>query len=242
METFIPTSERYGRDIPQFLRWLGCFRMLSDSWGFIWGEIGFRRLGFALEYSVYHDEAHIRICIGWPAFYFKVPMIITQRPGTEDWNATYGFATFEGAIHFNWRLKCKIIHMPWTWGSAVRWSVFDAIGRKIPKIHEYGKDKGPYEDGRHVETHPFVYVLRSGEIQKRTATIWGEEMEWRLRYFPWLPWPRLIKRSIAITFSDEVGERSGSWKGGTIGCSFDWRNGESMRSCLQRMQHEREFK
>ena len=239
---YIPTAERYGRDVPILLRWLRCFHLDQGCARFSWGEISWRYgWGFALEYSVYHDSASFRFQFIWPTIYLKAPMLIRQRPGTEDWHASYGFSTFEDAIHLNWRLRCKIIHMPWSW-SHVRWSVFDGDGNKHPVIHEYGKGAGPYEDGRHVEQYPFVYVLRSGEIQNRIATIWGEEMEWRWLWFKWMPWPRKINRSIHIDFSDEVGERSGSWKGGVTGCSFDWRNGESMRSCLQRMQHEREFR
>lgn len=241
MRTFVPTSERYGRSVPWLLRLFGCRAMHDRCWRFRWGEIGFSRVGVGLQYSVYHDEAHIRLQLGWPAFHIRAPMLINQRPGTEDWNATYGFCTFEDAVHLNWRCRTKLIYLPWSWGSAVRWSVFDADGNKRPIIHEYGKDAGPFKDGRHVERHPYIYVLRSGEIQRRTATIWGEEMEWRLRYFPWLPRPRLLKRSISVNFDDEVGERTGSWKGGTIGCGFEWRDGESMASCLQRMQHTREF-
>lgn len=239
MNAFIPSRERYGRRIPLILRWLGCFAMQGNSWRFRWGELSSGKLGFALGYSVYHEEAHWRIQILWPSIYIKAPMLIRQKPGTEDWCASYGFSTFEKAIHLNWRRRVKIIDMPWAYGSAVRWSVFDANGNKHLKIHQY--DDGPYQDQRHIETHPFVYVLRDGTIQNRTATIYGEEMEWRLRYTPWLPWPRKIRRSISITFDDEVGERTGSWKGGTIGCGFEWRDGESMKRCLQRMQHEREF-
>ena len=175
----------------------------------------------------------------WLNLYLKVPVLIRERPGTEDWCASYGMHTFGDAIHFNWRTKCKIISLPWAFGSAIRWDVFDASGNKRKKISQY--DDGPFEDGRYVETWLFIYVLRSGNIQNRTATIHGEEMEWRLKWFPWLPWPRKIHRSIAISFDDEVGERSGSWKGGVTGCSFEWRDGESMKGCLLRMQHEREF-
>lgn len=241
-DVFIPQSERYGREIPWLLRGLGCFAMERTSWRFNWGELSFRRFGLALGYSVYHEGATVNVMLGWPNIFIKAPMLITQRPGTEDWNASYGVSTFDDSIHFNWRLKFKLVKLPWAWGTAVRWSVFDGNGNKRPVIQEYDKCAGPYADGRHVEKHPFIYVLRSGEIQNRTATIWGEELEWRLYYLPWLPWPRLIRRSIHIDFDAEVGERTGSWKGGTMGCGWEWRNGESMKSCLQRMQHEREFR
>lgn len=237
---YIPRSERYGRELPAILRLLGCFGWERGLLRFRWGEISYRRFGFGLTYSVYHETAHFCLHLLWIALYIKAPMLIRQRSGTEDWSACYGAHTFEDGIHFNWRLKCKIVRFPWAWGGAVRWRVFDAEGRKHRKIAQY--DDGPFADNRHIERHPYVYVLRSGEIQNRTATIYGSEMEWRLLYFPWLPWPRKVSRSIEVTFDDEVGERSGSWKGGCIGCSYEWRDGESMHGCLQRMQHEREFR
>lgn len=81
----------------------------------------------------------------------------------------------------------------------------------------------------------------NGTVQNRTVTIYGEEMEWRWRWFTWLPIPRMIRRSVNISFDDEVGERTGSWKGGTIGCSYDWRSNESMLAALRRMENERKF-
>lgn len=238
--TFIPSSEWYNSEISLILRLLGCFAWERGLLRFRWGEIAYHRLGLGIGYSVYHDSAHFRFHLLWLNLYLKAPMLIRQRTGTEDWCATYGISTFERAIHCNWRNRCKIIPLPWEWGSCVRWSVFDANGGKHPIIHQY--DDGPYQDGRHIEKHPFVYILRDGTVQNRTATIHGEEQEWRWAWFRWLPWPRKILRCISITFDDEVGERTGSWKGGTIGCGFEWRDGESMKSCLQRMQHEREFR
>lgn len=240
MHSFVPRAERYDHEIP-WLRALKCWRLEPGSAEFEWGQVTWRRISFGLGYSIYHDSANFNFSFLWLSVYIKTRVFIIFRRGTEDWNASYGIHTVDhDAIHLNWRTRCRIIHLPWAW-SHVRWSVFDADGRKRPCIHEYGSPKA-YKDGRHVETHPFVYVLRSGEIQNRTATIHGEELEWRWRWFKWLPWPRLIKRSIAISFSEEVGERTGSWKGGTIGCSFEWRDGENMRACLQRMQHTREFR
>lgn len=89
--------------------------------------------------------------------------------------------------------------------------------------------------------YPYVYKRLNGEIQERTATINGEEREYRLHYAPWLPWPRKIMRSIDIQFSDEVGERTGSWKGGTIGCGWTWLKGETQEQALHRMEKERQF-
>jgi len=44
-----------------------------------------------------------------------------------------------------------------------------------------------------------------------------------------------------VKFSDEVGERTGSWKGGVIGTGSEMRPGESPEQCLRRMERERKF-
>lgn len=120
----------------------------------------------------------------------------------------------------------------------------------------YGKDHGRRDDPhtcitmpwgwRHrehkiltePETHPYKYTLRSGEVQERTATI---QVETRLWTRPWLP-RKLFKRTIDVKFNDEVGERTGSWKGGCIGCGYDMLPGESPLDTLRRMERERVFK
>jgi hypothetical protein len=123
------------------------------------------------------------------------------------------------------------------------------------------------------ETYPYTYVLKSGEVQKRMATVGVEEREWRWRWFTWLPttiakrglwmvfpanspepvvrvgWydaPRKpllgnVQRTISVDFSDEVGERSGSWKGGCTGCAYEMKPDETPWQTLMRMERERKF-
>jgi hypothetical protein len=44
-----------------------------------------------------------------------------------------------------------------------------------------------------------------------------------------------------VVFSAEVGERSGSWKGGCIGCGYDLLPDELPEECLRRMERDRKF-
>jgi hypothetical protein len=87
------------------------------------------------------------------------------------------------------------------------------------------------------EQHPYRYVLRSGEVQERIATIKPERLLWTR---PWLPHKR-ESRHINIDFNDEVGERTGSWKGGVLGCGYDMLPGDRPVDALRRMEHERKF-
>lgn len=127
----------------------------------------------------------------------------------------YGFQFFEDIFWIYYgNDKSLSFYMPWHWKH--RWH------REFPETKQ---------------THPYTYILRSGEIQQRTATIQREERLWT-RF--WIPW-RKLSRSIDVQFSDEVGEETGSWKGGTIGCGYELKSGELPMECLRRMELERKF-
>lgn len=91
------------------------------------------------------------------------------------------------------------------------------------------------------ETHPYLYTLRSGKVQGRNATIirqrWvkGRHILSRLGLF------KRTSYAIDVQFDGEVGERAGSWKGGTIGCGYDMLPGETPLQTLRRMERERKF-
>ena len=207
--------------IPNCLKFLKCFDINKHfgktSYRFDWGEFstGFRLL--ILEYSVYHEEAVIRIGVIVGTLYIKVPMILNQREGTEDWIACYGISFHDKGFWWHWRTKF------WVWR--------------------------PYGDWKHVrheilsqpEIHNFTYVLRNGTIQNRKAVIQEEEREWRWKLLLILPYPKRVSHYIEINFDDEVGEETGSWKGGTLGCSYQLLPSESPLECLRRMEKERKF-
>lgn len=89
-------------------------------------------------------------------------------------------------------------------------------------------------------TYPYTYVLKSGTIQRREARVFVDRMTWRARWWPLIP-IRKVRTSISINFSEEVGERTGSWKGGCTGCGYDMLPDETPLMCLRRMERERKF-
>jgi len=91
------------------------------------------------------------------------------------------------------------------------------------------------------EAHPFTYVLKSGEVQRREAVVSKRRHILGRRVLHSLGWPTRIRESIDVAFSEEVGERTGSWKGGTIGCGYDLLPGETMSQSLRRMERDRKF-
>lgn len=137
-----------------------------------------------------------------------------------------------------WGDWTKFIHMPWEWRH-IKHEVLRADGIWTTFVGCWEHDKEP--DGRQVWKFPFTYTLKNGQVQHRTATISVERREWRRKFIRWMPLFSKRRQSLDISFSDEVGERTGSWKGGTIGCGWDIQPGESVEQSFARMQRDRVF-
>lgn len=181
-------------------------------------------------------------------FGLRMPLKIKARE-PRDMMETWGVSYLDKSLFLRWGTKYKIIWMPWDWGSCVRHEVVNSYGnleREIGLEYVNGEPPRP-KDGRKMYSSEYTYVLKSGETQKRTATYCVCEMEWRWRIFHRAYklglkiGPKIVKRCILVEFSDEVGERTGSWKGGTIGCGYELLTGESATDCLRRMERERKF-
>lgn len=145
------------------------------------------------------------------------------------WSA-YGSSEF--GLTFHWGLRRWSFDWPWTWTTL-------AYEKMMPDgswVTVFDYDAKPY-----TEAHPYTYVLKSGEVQNRTATISKRRHVMTRRAFKRMGWPLRIKESIDVKFSDEVGERSGSWEGGCTGCAYDLRQDETMGAALRRMEAERKF-
>lgn len=155
---------------------------------------------------------------------------------------TYGFA-FRDAMLWVYTGKStgsrhawKTFRLPWAY-EHVRHSYLNPDGT----VHHDAGQQDYDAPATTKATYPYTYVRHNGEVQHRHATVNGEEREWRLWYAPWLPWPRIVRRSINVVFDAEVGERSGSWKGGVMACGWHWRRGETQQQALERMEQERKL-
>lgn len=141
-----------------------------------------------------------------------------------------------------WYQKVIAIHMPWdrNWVRTSQLMQDGTWEHETPGNNKSFYDK-EWDDKKWLEEHPYTYILKSGEAQNRTATISVSEREWRPRWFKWTKLFASISKTIDVRFSDEVGEQTGSWKGGTTGCGYSLRQGETPLECLRRMERERKF-
>jgi hypothetical protein len=103
----------------------------------------------------------------------------------------------------------------------IKMSVKNAIKEKFQKIFDY------------------KYILKNGTVQERTATVNVSRMTHHRKWFPWI---KRSRETIDVKFSDEIGEKTGSWKGGVIGCGYVILPNETVEECLRRMEKERIFK
>lgn len=228
-------KERYSNEIPKLLKLLGVTRICENSIEFTWGYISFGG-GPELQLDHTYEYGVPRLCFWffWIVFHVELPFI-KQRYDDVNNSPRYGFSYHDKSIWWHWNLGFWAFHMPWDW-QHVRHTILSPDGSVCCDANDLENSWEPPEEIK--EIHDFTYRLKTGEVQHRKATIYGGEREWRWRWFQWLPFPRMIRRTISIGFDEEVGNRSGSWKGGILGMGKEWLKGESMADSLKRVESD----
>lgn len=163
-----------------------------------------------------------------------------------------------------WRMESATKEDPWyrhtyCWNFpwALEWYSTEILahapndGRSRVFWREDRKNRKPfcntsYEHRKSIEdavskTYDYAYILKNREIQNRKAKVHVERMTHRARWWPIIPRQK-VSTYIDVEFDQEVGEETGSWKGGCVGCSYQMKWGETPERCLSRMEHEREFR
>lgn len=210
--------------------------------------LGWRPFAANVEFpSEWHERAlaWVRLCLGFISFNFSFPWRTVAPDHGQCSGPRYGFYFFESSLVLLWGQdtgrssdpkRSWHIPLPWDW-THVRHSYYWPDGT----LHHDAEPREFEVPAETVVKLPYLYVRRSGEVQLRTATVNGEEREWRWVALRWLPWPRMVRRSINVNFDAEVGEGTGSWKGGVMGCGHDWRAGETLEQALRRMERDVKF-
>lgn len=241
-------KQLYSHEVPRWMRMLGVTRVHKESIDFKWGYFAPRpSFQLLLHRGGYFDSRYaISIALGYGVFHFYLPFKTKLKEGCDlpqygihihgdtfwimiggDYDESIG--QVQGKTWITWDLPFFSYEFDghWVKDKQQRWALM-----KNFESYEFKKDQA------YKEQHPFTYVLKNGTIQERTATCTIEKRKWHRKWFPWLT---RVSEVIDVEFSDEVGERSGSWKGGTIGCSYELEPGDTIESCLRRMEKERNF-
>lgn len=209
------------------------------------------RLKFIYSLCGYFDPRH-ELSIGFIFFTINISLPWKSKFTDECDPPEYGFDFHHNKLWVHYGgdgnlgktgNKYWTFTMPWDW-DWVRTSALKANGSWEHETRANKKDfyEEKWDSILWKEKHPYNYKLNSGEVQNRNALISVYEREWRWHWFKWLPFLNRINKTIEIEFDAEVGERSGSWKGGTLGCSYTIKPGETPAQCLKRMEGERKFR
>ena len=210
------------------------------SWKF---EITYRNHGYESKAS----ELHISM-FGWHSV-FTLPWCCTDSDVLWREEKKYGISIHSNVIFFHLGYNLKGWDIPFiNYGSAIRWDQY--IGnpeqywyqsskkecwRSAPYMSNYKENSGELTTWTYDYTDPYDNTVVP-------CKFWVEEMEWRPK---WLKWTKLFtktKRFIEVDFSEEMGPRKDSWKGGVIGCGFNMLSNEHPMETIRRMEKEFEFR
>jgi hypothetical protein len=162
----------------------------------------------------------------------------------ESFPREYGFSLYEGFLqiflgaqtHDSSTTQSWCTHLPWTQWRFVRKSHYGLEGNHFwtePRSLNWE------ERERTLDSVPkAVFEIDDYDGKRIKAITHIQEMEWHFGegWFKWLSVFRkpMIRRSLDINFSEEVGPDKGTWKGGLVGTGIDMFPGELHESAFRR--------
>jgi hypothetical protein len=201
---------------------------------------------FSFQFYEKDEEYPLRLTMSFLGFYLSINIgnELSDNYNYNDNDSSWGFYYYVDTHDFVIRngKKSKYIPMPWalTW---VRTSMLKKNGEWEHEVKGNRKDfyEEKWNDILFSETHPYKYKLKSGKVQNTLATIKVKEMEWRRVGWKWSKMGRLVRKTIEVDFKNELGEGSGSWKGGVVGCGYEMLKNETPLDTLKRMERDRKL-
>lgn len=190
------------------------------------------RLSFGL--NLFEEE----FCLDFFGFLIALPILDRWHRTPHEIMEKWGFYFMHDTFVIAKGTKTKHIYLPWMWNHC-KTEVRKSDGSWVPFVGSW-ENKEP--DGREIHGFFYRYTLKSGEVQERTAEVYVERRTWKWHWFPMLPFPKKVVTSLSINFDGEVGEQTGSWKGGVTGCGWDVLPGEDVETAFRRMERDRKFK
>lgn len=138
-------------------------------------------------------------------------------------------------------------HLPWKQWDCVRHSYYNPDGSHYFTPDRKARFLDYYDHANACPSAKFEFEDFDGARIIATGRI--EEREWHrgTGWFKWLRWfwKPMIRRSLDLKFSAEVGPEKGSWKGGTTGHGIDMEKGETPEQAFQRyceMEHRSKYR
>jgi len=215
------------------------------SYKFSWGEIALlnKDISFRWNGPHYCYEPKLIFALYFITLYIPTPSFGVKAAQSSKEERNYGFYLYPNlnnweATVFQFYNKSLNIEMPWTY----KWKRTELLDWDMKTVckeeagerdwHKWYNEKEAWVKDN-AKTYDYTYVLKNGTVQNRKATCHIERRTWTVR---WAPWIKKVHTTLDVKFDDEVGERSGSWKGGTIGCSYEMLHNETPEQTLRRME------
>lgn len=121
----------------------------------------------------------------------------------------------------------KLYNWPWNETRRVRYDFYDLNGNYFCSANDNENGSVNFksiEDARNM-VPKVKFKFNDFDGEEIIAECYIEEMEWRYGtgLFKWLRYIRkpIIRRTLDLSFNQEIGYEKGSWKGGTIGHAID---------------------
>jgi hypothetical protein len=137
---------------------------------------------------------------------------------------------------YPWRLEIVRHDLLYPDGDVYYRNVYPKKNKKHLHWWEVFDEPKP-QSGVQVQVAEFVELnhwTKDGVNQKAKIRLCGEEREWRPKWTRWLPIFKHVRRVVDCYSDTELGPRAGSWKGGMLGWSVDWKEDESMKEAFWR--------
>jgi len=182
--------------------------------------------GFTIKYLVigYSDYGYAQFL--WHFFYgqFFITFPWKHKVG-KDYSCdhpSYGLTYHNNSLMFYWNKKCKVWNLPFFSYDWIRTSLLLSNGTWEHESKGNRKDfyNKEWTDKQWEITIPYKHTTSSEGHIDVDVKCHITEREWRRKWFKWTKTSAKISRTVAVEFSDEVGPRRGSWKGGVLGTGF----------------------
>ena len=224
---------------------------------FDWGEFNWHPKPSRWQFGLYLSNRHesdTDLLIIKPlicSVYLYIPTKLCRQKGTllnmNEGDKQYGFYVYDWLYDSVFLFGTKSLRIRWPWANV--WQKTEILDHSFNVVYsESKKDKKKLLDNfdkreqvkeLNSKTFDYTYTLKNGDIQKRTAKVYVERMTWGWFWFPFI---KNVRTSICFTFNEEVGEGTGSYKGGCISTGYDMLPGESVEQCFRRMEKNFKFK
>lgn len=193
--------------------------------------VGLHGIRFAVEKTSY--EEHTLLHLEVPGFALFARVGRGREVPAGEMAISWGASIHEGDLVLDWGARrARFTLNPFRWhGYRSESLISDGSWNDTPRWRPEAAALDWY-----TEEHPYAIASLPStkmaiETWRATATCYVERTT-RTRRF--LPFWRRVEHWVYFDLSDEIGETTGSWKGGTVGFSEEMLPGDSVQDVVQR--------